>query len=60
MKRRGLLTGLGGVAITAPVAGHAQQNAIPMIGVLSAGSSLPDFSPEPRPPDNDPFHNGTE
>jgi putative ABC transport system substrate-binding protein len=50
------MTVVGGAAVMAPVVSRAQQKAMPMIGVLSAGSPWTGFSPEPRPPDNDPFH----
>jgi putative tryptophan/tyrosine transport system substrate-binding protein len=41
MKRRALLSGLGGAAIIAPVAAHAQHKTMPVIGWLAAGSVVP-------------------
>jgi putative tryptophan/tyrosine transport system substrate-binding protein len=38
MRRRDLMTGLGGAAIVAPAAGHAQRQAMPVIGILIPGS----------------------
>jgi putative ABC transport system substrate-binding protein len=39
MRRREFITLIGGVVVTWPVVGHAQQRAMPLVGVLCAGTA---------------------
>jgi putative tryptophan/tyrosine transport system substrate-binding protein len=55
MKRRDLMTGLGGAAVVAPVVSRAQPKVMPLIGVLSSGWPWPGFSPDPALLNKNPF-----
>jgi putative tryptophan/tyrosine transport system substrate-binding protein len=39
MRRREFIAGLGGAALTRPLAGHAQQPVLPVIGLVNGGSA---------------------